>query len=87
MRLLEIRCQAYQQEVTALRQQVAQIDDLKAEIAELRERLGQTSCNSSRPPFSDPPPQKLKSASESKGRKRRRSARPSGEGAKTEAVG
>src|SRR5882672_9247945 len=79
LRLLEIRCSAYQKEVPTLRaaalqlhdlkaqiagfekefadlrQQVIQIEDLKAEISELRDRLGQNSRNSSKPPSSDPP--------------------------------
>ncbi|MCI0351120.1 MAG: hypothetical protein L0Z53_16980 [Acidobacteriales bacterium] len=38
VRLLLIRCAAYEKEIAALRQQVTQIDDLKAEMAELRER-------------------------------------------------
>jgi len=33
----------------------AQVEALQAEVAQLRERLGQTSRNSSRPPSSDPP--------------------------------
>jgi transposase len=36
-----------------MRQQTIQIEDLKAEVAELRERLSQNSRNSSRPPSSD----------------------------------
>src|SRR6267154_564114 len=39
----------------SLRQQVSQVEDLKAEISELRERLGKNSHNSSKPPSSDPP--------------------------------
>jgi uncharacterized protein DUF6444 len=46
-RLLLIRCAAYEKEIAALRQQATQIDDLKAEMAELRERLRQNSQNSS----------------------------------------
>jgi transposase len=81
LRLMEIRCLAYQQEVAKLRaavlqldglkaqiagferefvdlrQQVIQVEDLKAEIIELKERLGQNSRNSSKPPSSDPPSQ------------------------------
>jgi transposase len=37
-----------------LRQHAIQIEDLKAEVAELRERLSQNSRNSSLPPSSDP---------------------------------
>jgi hypothetical protein len=40
--LLEVRSQAYERQLAQLREQVAQIDDLKAEMVELRERLGQT---------------------------------------------
>lgn len=40
------------QQVQALQ---AQVEALEAEVAQLRERLGQTSRNSSRPPSSDPP--------------------------------
>ena len=70
MRLLEIRHAAYETQLAALREQVAQVDDLKAEIAELRERLGQNSSNSSRPPSSDPPTYKSKPEREPQGRKR-----------------
>ena len=52
--LLEIRSKAYERQLVQLRGQVAQIDDLKTEMAELRERLGQNSSNSSKPPSSDP---------------------------------
>jgi transposase len=70
VRLLEIRHSAYEKQLASLREQVATLDDLKAEINELRERLGQNSTNSSRPPSSDPPSSKPKPESESKGRKR-----------------
>lgn len=70
VRLLEIRHAAYEKQLAALREQVAQVDDLKAEIAELRERLGQNSSNSSKPPSSDPLSSKAKPPREPKGRKR-----------------
>src|SRR5688572_16175697 len=70
VRLLEIRHTAYEKQLAALREQVAQVDDLKAEIAELRERLGQNSSNSSKPPSSDPLSSKAKPPREPKGRKR-----------------
>jgi prefoldin subunit 5 len=38
-----MRTEVYQRQLAVLRQQVAQIEDLKAELAELRERLGQNS--------------------------------------------
>ena len=44
-RLLLIRCTAYENEIAALRQQATQIDDLKAEMAKLLERLRQNSQN------------------------------------------
>ena len=70
VRLMGIRFTAYEKQIAELRQQVAQVDDLKAEINELRERLGQNSSNSSKPPSTDPPSSKPKPQSESKRRKR-----------------
>ena len=70
VRLMGIRFTAYEKQLAALREQVAQVDDLKAEINELRERLGQNSSNSSKPPSSDPPSYKAKPSREPKGRKR-----------------
>ena len=67
VRLMSIRFSAYEQQLASLREQAATVDDLKAEIAELRERLGQ---NSSKPPSSDPPSYKPGSRRETKGRKR-----------------
>lgn len=71
VRLMGIRFTAYEQQLAELRQQVATVDDLKAEIAELKERLGQNSTNSSKPPSSDPPSSKAKPPSELEGRKKR----------------
>ena len=45
-----------------------EIDDLKAHLDELRERLGQNSNNSSKPPSSDPPYSPQKGSNESTGR-------------------
>src|SRR5829696_6919610 len=70
VRLMGIRFTAYEKQLAALREQVTQVDDLKAEITELRERLGQNSSNSSKPPSSDPPSYKPKPPREPKGRKR-----------------
>ena len=70
VRLMSIRFTAYEKQIASLREQVAKVDDQKAEIAELRERLGQNSRNSSKPPSSDPPSYKPKPPRESKGRKR-----------------
>ena len=68
--LMGMRFTAYEKQLVALREQVAQVDDLKAEINELRERLGQNSSNSSKPPSSDPPSSKAKPSREPKGRQR-----------------
>lgn len=70
VRLMGIRFTAYEKQLAALREQVAEVDDLKAEIAELKERLGQNSGNSSKPPSSDPPSYQPKPPREPQGRKR-----------------
>ncbi len=70
VRLMGIRFTAYEKQLAALHEQVAQVDDLKAGIAELRERLGQNSGNSSKPPSSDPPSYKPQPPREATGRKR-----------------
>jgi transposase len=70
VRLMGLRFTAYEKRIADLREQVSTVDDLKAEIAELRERLGQNSSNSSRPPSSDPPSYKPRPPREPKGRKR-----------------
>ena len=70
VRLMGIRFAAYEQQLASLRVEVSTVDDLKAEIAELRERLGQNSSNSSKPPSSDPPSYKSSPRREPKGRKR-----------------
>jgi hypothetical protein len=67
--LLEVRSQAYERQLAQLREQVAQIDDLKAEMVELRERLGQNSSNSSKPPSSDLPRQPQQVQRQPSGRK------------------
>jgi cell shape-determining protein MreC len=51
-RLLEIRFTAYEKKLAALEAKDAEIESLKTEVAALRERLGQNSSNSSRPPAS-----------------------------------
>jgi transposase len=68
--LVELRCQAYEHQLALSREQVAQIEDLKAELAELRERLNQDSNNSTKPPSSDPPHQRHTISNESKCGKR-----------------
>lgn len=68
--LLHIRCAAYEQELTVLRTQVLQLDDLKAEIAELKERLGRNSSNSSQLPSADTLAQRKQNRRATCGRKR-----------------
>jgi transposase len=70
VRLMGIRFAAYEKQLASLREQAATLDDLKAEIEELRERLGKNSSNSSKPPSSDPPSYKPKPRREPQGRKR-----------------
>ena len=53
-RLMEMRFTAYEKKLAALEAKDAEIESLKTEVAALRERLGQNSSNSSRPPSSDP---------------------------------
>ena len=67
---LQIRCAAYEQELAVLRAQVLQIDDRKAEIAELKERLGRNSNNSSQPPSAAAPAHRKQKQREISGRKR-----------------
>ncbi|MBA2731642.1 MAG: IS66 family transposase [Acidobacteria bacterium] len=54
-RLLEVRFTAYEQKLAALEAKDAEIENLKTEVAALRERLGQNSSNSSQPPSTDAP--------------------------------
>ena len=68
-RLLEIRFTAYEKKLVALEAKDAEIESLKAEVAALRERLGQNSSNSSRPPSSDPPQASHPSRREPSGKK------------------
>ena len=70
LQMAELRCQAYEQQLSAMREQLSRLDDLAAEVAELRERLGQNSTNSSRPPSSDPPSAKPKPPAAPSGRRR-----------------
>lgn len=68
-RLLEIRFTAYEQRLADMEAQEAEIESLKTEVAALRERLGQNSSNSSRPPSSDPPQVSRRSRREPSGKK------------------
>ncbi len=84
--LLEVRSQAYEHQLAQLREQVAQIEDLKAEMAELRERLGQNSSNSSKPPSSDPPHHRQPTQRPASGRQRGGQTGHPGKGRKLKAV-
>ena len=68
--LLQKQCALYNCQLRTLQSQVAELESLRAEVAELRERLGQNSSNSSRPPSSDPPSVRRQAKGEATGRKR-----------------
>jgi hypothetical protein len=51
----ENRCKRYEEQIALLKEQVAEIETLKSEMAQLREQLNRNSNNSSKPPSSDPP--------------------------------
>ena len=68
-RLMEIRFTAYEKKLAALEAKDAEIESLKTEVAALRERLGQNSTNSSRPPSSDPLQASRRSRREPSGKK------------------
>jgi len=53
--LLENRNYTFHLEVERLKTELERLKTLELEVAELRERLGQNSQNSSKPPSSDPP--------------------------------
>src|SRR6266542_2555150 len=52
---LEDRCATYELQVQRLGAEFERLKKLEFEVAELRERLGQNSQHSSKPPSSDPP--------------------------------
>jgi len=52
---LENRCATYELQVQRLQSELERLKKLELEVAELRERLGQNSQNSSKPTSSDPP--------------------------------
>ncbi len=84
--MLDMRAEVYEHQLVQLRQQVAQVEDLKAQLDELRERLSQNSNNSSKPPSSDPPYQLKTTLNESKARKRGGQAGHRGQSRKLKAV-
>lgn len=73
-RMLQSRCAAYEQQVQRLTTEVERIKRLELEVAELRERLGRNSQNSSKPPSSDPP--KASPSVQAKTGKARRGGQP-----------
>ena len=79
LRLFQIRHTGYERQIAALKEKVTQIDDLTAELSELRERVNQHSRNSSKPPSSDPPHQQLPPPNAPRGRKQ--GAQPGHQGA------
>ena len=85
VRLMGIRFTAYEKQLAALRQQVTTVDDLKAEIAELRERLSQNSSNSSKPPFNGSALLQAAATARAEGAQARRPTRPPGTHASTPA--
>ena len=67
---LENRCATYELQVQRLESELQRLKKLELEVAELRERLGQNSQNSSKPPSSDPPSVSRPSNCQPSGRKR-----------------
>ena len=53
LRLLQIRCAAYEQRLKELNAKYASVAELEAQVATLTERIGQNSRNSSKPPSTD----------------------------------
>jgi len=68
--LLENRNYAYHLEVERLKTELERLKTLELEVAVLRERLGQNSQNSSKPPSSDPPSVSRPNNRQPSGRKR-----------------
>jgi hypothetical protein len=67
---LENRCATYELQVQRLQSELERLKKLELEVAELRERLGQNSQNSSKPPSSDPPSASRPNNRQPSGRKR-----------------
>jgi transposase len=67
---LENRCATYELQVQRLQAELERLNKLELEMAELRERLGQNSQNSSKPPSSDPPSASRPNKHQPSGRKR-----------------
>src|SRR5437660_1134030 len=69
LRLLRIRCAAYEHRACELETQLARTTELATKVAELTERLNQNSRNSSKPPSTDSPATRPRRTHESSGRK------------------
>lgn len=67
---LENRCATYELRVQRLEAELQRLKKLELEVAELRERLGQNSQNSSKPPSSNPPSVSRPNNRQPSGRKR-----------------
>jgi len=67
---LENRCYTYELGVQRLKTELEGLKKLELEVAELRERLGRNSQNSSKPPSSDPPSVSRPNNRQPSGRKR-----------------
>src|SRR5262245_19810149 len=67
---LENRCATYELQVQKLETELERLKKLELEVAQLRERLGQNSQNSSKPPSSDPPSVPRPNNRQPSGRKR-----------------
>jgi transposase len=67
---LENRCATYELQVQRLTAELERLQKLELEVAELRERLGRNSQNSSQPPSSDPPSVSRPNKHQPSGRKR-----------------
>ena len=69
MRLLQIRCAAYEQRIKELDTSFARVAELEAQVAALTERIRQNSRNSSKPPSTDGPIKRPRSSREPSGKK------------------
>jgi transposase len=69
MRLLQLRCAAYEQRIKELGTKFAKVAELEAQVAALTERVRQNSRNSSKPPSSDGPVKRPRSSREPSGKK------------------
>jgi transposase len=69
LRLLQIRCAAYEQRIKELGAKFARVAELEAQVAALTERVRQNSRNSSKPPSTDGPAKKPHATREPSGKK------------------